>query len=394
MGVLTALIAAAALGGLPEDAFLTGSDSWAGGAAALSCGGSEFLDFTPLGFLVNPALASSQAPGYRIEASGGMLVSFEKRTRTVYDSFGSSIGEAEHSFNSGADLVPGGIAVSASGTAWLPEGMSVAAGLRLPASFSYDYERIVRNEYYVVTGTDELSISGGVSEFCGAAAFTPAADVSFGLSGGLISGSRDSRWQQDRVDPSEDDVLLTESSELEGFIVRGSVSGCPDERVRLCLGAEKRMSMEWNGSTDGSLDLPILIRGAAGVLPGNRLQTRFSAEVRYSATSGAEFAGSDMGLRDSWRASAGIENTIPNGPICRFGFSYERSPLASSLDGMSITAGLGFRVADWRLDLGGSFSPRRWDQLSLPPLQSFDAGDSLTVEESGTVLVLSFGRAF
>lgn len=392
--MITALVAAAALGGLPEDALFTGSESWAGGAAALACGESEFLDPSALGLLVNPALAAALAPGIRVEASGGMLVSFEKRTRTVYDSFGSSIGEAEHSFNRGADLLPGGLAVSASGASWLPEGMTVAAGLRIPRSFAYGYDRTVRNEYYVMTGTEELSISGSVSEICGAVAFTPSPKVSFGLSGGLVSGSRDMRWEQQWIDPTEDDALVNESADLSGMIVRGSVLGSPDERVQFCLGAEKHLSLGWAGDTDGSLDLPVLLRAGAGILPGNTLRTRFVAEVRYSRTSGAQFAGADMGLRDSWKASAGIENTLPGGPVCRFGFAYERSALAASLDGMALTAGLGFRVSGCRLDIGGSFSPRRWEQLSLPAIQSLDPGDSLTVEESGTLLVISVGRAF
>jgi len=394
LGALTALLTVAALGGLPEDSFLTGSDAWAGGAAALACGGNDFCDFSPLGFLVDPALAASVPPGIRVEASGGILVSFEKRTRTVYDSFGSSMGEAEYSFNRGADLTPGGVAVGASGTDWLPAGMAVAAGVRVPASFEYGYGRTMRNEYYVVTGTEALSISGAVREICAAAAFAPSGVLCFGFSGGLVTGSRDERWEQNWVDPSQEDVLVDNSSDLSGIVVRGSVLGKPDERLDVCIGAEKSISMEWSGDTDGALDMPAVLRAAVIVRPGNRLRTRFVAGLRYSATTGAALDGEGMGLRDSWRASAGIENNIPRGPVCRFGFAYARSPLSSSLDGIEVTGGLGFVLTDWRLDLGCSLSPRRWEQASLPPMQSFQNGDSLSVEESGTMLTISVGRAF
>jgi len=385
---------AAFAAGLPG--ILLGDGEWSGavGARAFAMGGVELMDASALGSLTNPAAAASAGPGITVQLAGGMDVLVEKRTRTVYDSFESSIGEAEHAFNRSSPLIPGGLALTLSRTGGMPDALSIALGWVERASFGYSYDRTIRNDYYVTTGEERLEIDGCVGEACASAAMTFSDLVTVGLGGGWLSGSRDTRWTRNWIDPSIPDTDEASSSDLSGMVGRASVVVSPREDLSVSLGVEKAMSVSWTGDSSGDLELPPRIRAGAEWLPGNALRSRFVAEVSYYAASGAEFDGSDMGMRDCWSACAGLEKHIPGGPACRFGFRYDKSPVSRALDSVSFTGGMGFSVAGMRLDAGASFTPRCWDQQDIPLLPSFADDDTLGVEETVTALRISASRAF
>lgn len=393
MTLLGGLLALAAMtGGLPEDCLL-GTPGFPVTARSLAMGRAEFMDPSPMGALANPSAAVSAGVGLSLCASAGMDLEMEKRTRTVYDSFGSSIGEAEHSFDRSADLFPGGVAASLAGFDGMPRGLGLAAGWRAQNGFGYDWDREVRSEYYALLGSEALSISGTAGELCASASFSPLDALSLGLGAGWLSCTREETWRQIWVDESIPDVLETQESDLEVVTVRAAFTARPSRRVTASAGVEAPLSAGWSGDADGPLDLPPLARAGFLWIPGNSLRSVFTAEFSYRAMSGARFDGADMGLRDSWSASAGVENSLPGGgPECRFGFRYDRSPIARCLDCVSVTAGLGFDLSGWTLDAGGLFSPRTWEQVDVGSLPSFSEGDSLSVEETETVLLLSLSR--
>lgn len=393
MTLLGGLLALAAMtGGLPEDCLL-GTPGSPVTARSLAMGRSEFMDPSPLGALANPSAAASAGAGLALCASAGLDMGVEKRTRTVYDSFGSSIGEAEHSFNRRSDLLPGGVAASLSGIDGMPRGLGLAAGWRVQTGFGYEWDREVRNEYYALLGSEALSVSGSAGELCASASFSPFDALSLGLGAGWLSCTREESWRQTWVDESVPDVLETQESDLEIVTLRAAFTARPSRRVAASAGIEAALSAGWSGDSDGPLDLPPLARAGIVWMPGNALRSVFTAELSYRAMSGARFDGADMGLGDSWSASAGVENSLPGGgPECRFGFRYDRSPIARGLDCVSVTAGLGFDLSGWALDAGGLFSPRTWEQVEVGSLPSFTEGDSLSVEETGTVLLLSLSR--
>lgn len=357
-------------------------------------GRAEFMDFSAIGSLSNPASASFAAEGLGVQFSGGLDMLVEKRTRTVYDSFGSSIGEAEHSFNRSSTFVPGAVAATLSGVGGMPEGLSLAFGWVERASFVYGYDRTVTNDYYVTIGQEELSCGGFAAEACASAALAVSDALTVGIGGGWLHGSRDVAWDVTWVDPSVPDTSEETSSDLEGFTGRISVALSPREDLGVDIGIEKALTASWEGDEEGDLSLPPRVRLGFSWLPGNALRTRFTAEGSYYAASNAEYDGAEMGLRDGWSVSTGVENLIPGGPACRFGFRYDRSPVSRALDTASFTGGMGFRLGDWALDAGACFSPSSWDQQDLPGLVSFDEGDSLRIEETGTMLMLSASRAF
>ncbi|MEN8209283.1 MAG: hypothetical protein ABFR50_08530 [Candidatus Fermentibacteria bacterium] len=406
MSIITAGILSFLIAGLPEVMWLGNP---AGSASAVSCGmgGSGFMEVSALGILVNPALLGISDHGLQVELAAGMDLFVEKRTRRVYDQFESSIGESEIAFNKGIGFFPGGAALAVRGFRGLPESLAFAAGWRVPAFYGYSYERTLRDAAYVITGDEKLDVSGILSEFTMAVSFSPSDVFSFGLAGGYITGSRDVTWEVTHVDPTLDSTLSNRSESISGMVTRGSILFSPDERVFVSAAFEYPMplsvsplsdgdSVTWNvlSDTDYDLDMPMTVRLGSIYIPGNSLRSRFTGEFFWSPDGSLEFEGENLGLKNSWAVNAGVENTLPGGPVARFGFGYRRSRIASSLDRMNFTTGLGFSIGEWNLDLGASFSPDRWRQTEITGLPSFVPGDSLTIEETDTKVMFSISRVF
>ncbi|MFO8183170.1 MAG: hypothetical protein R6U39_03265 [Candidatus Aegiribacteria sp.] len=392
--------------GLPEVMWL-GEPSGSQSAASLGMGASGFMEASALGILENPALLGISDDGLLMELSAGMDFFVEKRTRRVYDQFESSIGESEIAFNKELGFFPGGAAAALRGAGGMPGSLAFAAGFRVPCLFDYDYGRVIRDASYVRTGEELLDVSGQLSEFDLAVAFIPSDNFSFGLAGGYLTGSRNVTWEVTNVDPTQIGTLAGREESMSGIVTRGSVLFRPHRRVFVSAGLEYPMELsvspensgdpvDWNTLSDDDydLDMPMTARLGALYVPGNILRSRVTGEFHWSNESSLEFQGTSLGLHNSWGISAGVENSLPGGPTARFGFSYRRSPIAASLDRMSFTTGLGFQFEEWDLDLGASFSPDRWRQTEVTGLPSFTPGDSLTVEETETRLMLSISRAF
>ncbi len=394
------------IAGLPEVMWL---GNQVGSASAVSCGmgGSGFMEVSALGILVNPSLLGIADHGLQVEFAAGMDFFVEKRTRRVYDQFESSIGESEIAFNKGIDFFPGGVALAIRGWSGLPESLAFAAGFRVPSFFGYNYERTMRDAAYVITGDERLDVSGILNEFTMAVSFVPSDVFSFGLAGGYVTGSRDVTWEVTYVDPSLDSIHSHQSESVSGIVTRGSILFSPGDRVFVSAALEYPMPLSvspehegdpvtWNvlSETDYDLDMPMTVRLGSIYIPGNSLRSRFIGEFFWSSDGSLEFESENLGLKNSWGVNAGVENKLPGGPVARFGFGYRRSPIASSLDRMNFTTGLGFSMGKWNLDVGASFSPDRWSQTGITGLPSFVSGDSLIIEETDTKVMFSISRVF
>jgi hypothetical protein len=396
MNVLTAgLVSLALTGGLPEVDWL--GDALPGGSArALGMGETGFMDPSPLGALVNPAALSIAGEGTGVEASGSAVFSMEKRTRKVYDSFGSTIGESEYSFVQDLSFLPGGVAVSLAGPgSGLPSTVAVAAGWTVPGSYCYSWHRTVRDDNYVKTGEQRLDVSGITSEFALSVAFMPTANVSVGIGGGYLTGSRKTEWEETFVDPTIPGELTSGTRDVSGLNLRGGVMVRLLPRLRLSVAAEKAVSFTLTDSLgEQDVSRPLMLRGGAEYVPGNSMHSIFTAEFYWRDDGSVTVDGLDAGLHTAWGFHAGVENHIPGGPDARVGFCYDGSPLSRALDRMTFTAGVGVDVSEWNLDVGAGFSPVSWRQTEVPGLVSFDPGDSLTVEESTTRIAVSLRRTF
>jgi len=396
----------AVTGGLP-DVMWQGDPDPASTAWAAGMGNCGFLEASALGALANPSMLGLADAGLRVDLSGGAVYASEKRTRRVYDSFGSSIGEAEYAFNTGLRFFPAGAAVSVSRALGFPESFSAAVGWTVPATFGYGYERIVRDNAYVETGRETLEITGMRNELAASVAFSPSDAVTFGMGGGIVTGSRNVEWRTVWVDPTVADVVSVRDETMSGAFFRGAVLVVPQERVFVSAGIEYPTPLSvspvetgdpvtWSTLSDADYDLDQPLRATVGAryVPGNRLMSVFAGELYWSGDGSLEFEGQSLGLSNAWGLRAGVENTLPGGPVARFGFGYDRSPISSELDRMTFTAGMGFHAGSWALDAAMGFTPDRWRQTMIPGLPSFVSGDSLQVEETSTRVTLSLSRAF
>jgi hypothetical protein len=358
-------------------------------------GETGFMESSALGALSNPSVLSLAGDGIRVEVSGSAVFGMEKRTRKVYDNFGSTIGESEYSFVQTAGFYPGGAAVSLSGIDGLPSSVALAAGWTVPSTFGYDWHRTVRDDNYVRTGEQSLETSGITSEFALSVAFMPLETVALGLGGGYVTGSAETTWEETFVDPTIPGELVTDTRDVSGINIRGGVLLRLLDRALLSVGVEKPVSLTIADSL-GEVDVeePLLLQGGAVYVPGNALRSTFAAGFYWRDEGATTIDGSDAGLRTAWGFHAGVENHIPGGPAARVGFCYDGSPVSRALDRMTFTLGAGFGISGWDLDIGAGFSPVSWRQTEVPGLASFDPGDSLTVEESSTRLMLSIGRNF
>ncbi len=381
-------------GGLPEVSWL-GNLQPAGSARALGMGDTGFLDPSASGALVNPSVLFLMESGLGLEVSGSAVFSMEKRSRKVYDSFGSTIGESEHSFNQDVSFLPGGVALSLSGTGGLPSSFAIAAGWTVPRTFHYSWSRTVRDDNYVRTGEQVMEISGISGELAVSVAFMPLETVTLGIGGGYLTGSRESEWEETFVDPTIPDVVLNGSTDISALNVRGGVLVRVLERAVFSVTLEKPVTFTVTDSL-GEVDVeqPLSINGGATYVPGNALRSVFAAVLYWKDDGATTIDGEDAELHTCWGFHAGVENHIPGGPAVRVGFCYDGSPIARALDRMTFTAGFGFEISEWNLDFGAGFSPVSWRQTEVPGLMSLAPGDSLTIEESSTRVMMSLGRTF
>ena len=382
------IILLAISGGLPEIMWL-GNEGMAGSAAAAGMGNTWYADGSPQGALENPVMASKLPEGFAAGVTGQVALDIEKRTRRVYDSFGGVVGESEYSFNQNFIPLPGGAAVS-----WSDGTFAAAGGFRAVSTFSYDYGRVMNDDNYVKAADEELSVSGILGDFSLSGSWNTGGILSIGAGGGLVTGTRTSEYTVKYVDPSVVDIQTETQAELSGMMVRGSAMADLG-RLIVCAGVEQPVN--WTSTVEDietDITLPVKARSGFVYRPGNRLMSKFTADFWWAATSGVEIDGEDAALRNSWGFGAGVENTLPGNTIVRAGFEYDSSPIASALDRMGFTAGVGFLLGDMSVDASLGFSPVRWDQYQADGLPSFLPGDSLVVESSRTAFSLGVTKTF
>lgn len=382
------IILLAISGGLPEIMWL-GDEGFAGSAAAAGMGNTWYADESPEGSLENPVMTSRLPEGFTAGITGSLALDMEKRTRRVYDSFGGVVGESEDGFNQNFAPLPGGAAV-----AWSDGTFGVSGGYRAVRTFQYDYYRVVNDGNYVKVADDDLEIGGMLNDFSAACSWNSGGMISIGVGGGFLTGTRSIEYTVDYVDPTAQDLELNTETDISGMVIRGSAAADLG-RVSLSAGVEQPVSWTFTADdTEIDVTLPMTVKAGTVYKPGNRLLSLFTADLWWSPTSSVEIDGIDPGYRNSWGFGAGVENTLPGDMIARAGFEYDSSPLATALDRMGFTAGLGWIRDDLAVDAAIGFSPVRWDQYQADGLISFTAGDSLVVESSRTLFSLGVTQSF
>jgi len=388
------IILLAISGGLPEIMWL-GDEGFYGSAEAAGMGNTWYADESPQGSLENPVMTSRLPEGFTAGITGTLVLDMEKRTRRVYDSFGGVVGESEDGFNQSFAPLPGGAAV-----AWSDGTFGVSGGYRAVGTFQYDFSKVMNDDNYVKVADQILDIGGVLGDFSISGSWNSGGILSVGAGGGLISGTRNIEYIVEYVDPIAEDIEQTVETDISGMVFRGS-AGAHLGRIDITAGLEQitGLTTETSGSEiDGVIStdvtMPFKVMTGAVYRPGNRLMSCFTADLWWSPTSQVEIDDLDPGYRNSWGFGAGVENTLPGEMIARAGFEYDCSPVASALDRMGFTAGLGWVHDDLSVDAAIGFSPVRWDQYQVDGLMTFTAGDSLVVESSRTAFSLGVTQSF
>jgi hypothetical protein len=223
----------------------------------------------------------------------------------------------------------------------------------------------------------------------------PLETVTLGIGGGYMTGSHESDWEETFIDPTIPEVRLHGSTDVSSLNVRGGILLRVMERAFFSVTAEKPVTFALTDSLgEVDVDQPISLRGGAIYIPGNAMRSVFVAGIYWRDDGSTTIDGEDTALHTSWGFRAGVENHIPGGPAARVGFCYDGSPIARELDRMTFTAGVGVEISEWNLDFGAGFSPVSWRQTEVPAMISFVPGDSLSVEETTTRVMMSLGRTF
>jgi hypothetical protein len=167
---------------------------------------------------------------------------------------------------------------------------------------------------------------------------------------------------------------------LSGLSLALGGSARIDERLRAALALETRprLDNDYTQVEDGvvvspaasstDLDLPLRVQGGLAFQPRNAHRSTFALDVVWMGWSSVRDAlQPDLVLRDTWDVRFGLEHVYYNRLPGRVGFRYSRSYARTEADRAAFTLGVGYRVQDVRVDLGGEVAKRTsWQEPVWP----------------------------
>ncbi|HVP57740.1 MAG TPA: outer membrane protein transport protein [bacterium] len=350
---------------------------------------------TPLAVMLNPALLAHQSEKqatlvYRAAALD------ENWEFPVYDSFDAILGYDTYSTNSHLyHGCAGGLGSGVLKQAW---GLSFGAAAGLAYDFRYDYAEevldrtstaqppdrvIARNS---VRGRGEItSISFGLGK-------TVYPGLALGAGLDYLTGRHDLEARivfrdENRIpwaSKNPDTSATFSARNLSG--VRLTVGAAYDLGERVSLGATYKSAAELDGDisasggggfgTGGGLisaDLPSKVKYPASYAlgatfkPRNVLLTVVEGDVtlvKWSDVRDVAAAG-ETGMDDTYEWHLGVEHIFYNEHPLRFGFLYKPSPEDKETSEAAVTAGTGFSIAGFGIDLAAKVGWRDYREPDL-----------------------------
>ena len=314
--------------------------------------GAVFSSPAQLGFVDRPGL----------ELSYGLKFSSEQRTRTVYDRFENTIGEAVVADNAGLSGIVGPLA----GVFPLFGKGAVAAGIGPVLDFSYRYYKEFRDDFYNVIGEDRVEQTGTVFNAGLGFGFRPLSRLSLGASGGYMFGSRELESWQIRI---PDTSYESEFGKPAGVTYAVGIAGQPIDRLDLEFGFTGPVKLSgwytpsaappefigceqhypWRADLNVSYQVP-------GPLP-SRVMLEAEYQPRVSVVTGWGLWGKHPVTETASILSvrAGVEHTMLNFLKLRYGFGVEPLSFDPSIQLAEVGAGVGFDAGFGRIDIGGMF---------------------------------------
>jgi hypothetical protein len=378
--------------------------------------GSEALFF-------NPAVLVPEAKYGEIDLTIGATQATEDRLVPLYDSFMSFVDETAVAVNRN---VYGN--VSGGGIWRLPAETPMAIGVGVFERFDFDYDyfeefrdpdvdsdprdRLIQEREWIVDGRLWTTSAGYAAEVWNRLQF-----------GGALH-----RWSGDvQRDVAVNDFdtgrhrIDTVKQELEGW--GWTVGGWGRVTDRLDLGASFEGPVTLDGSrtvivTSGAVgqsdsiattgapaevDYPAVLRLGGTYHPRNVLRTTFTLEVERRFWEQLDVpvigaVGDTVAVRDTWDFRMGLEHVFYNNLPVRFGFRYLENYADPESERSIFSAGIGYRVGGFELDVTGLYHRQtsRQDFLFDPSYGTMFLvpGAQERVEDTVLELMLGASRRF
>jgi len=355
----------------------------AGSARDLAFGGLARIEAVPSAWFSTPAMLGFMARP-AVEASAGLALAQEQRTRIVYDQFENAVGEVVVADNAHSNLRLGPVSVGVP----LFGVLGVAAGVRPAVSYDYDYYKEYRDDFYAIIGQDIVHQSGTL--YAGGLGFGVRAHPKLGIGAGAayLFGSRDLEITTIRM---PDTTLEHESGTPAGIAYNAGLSVEPLSRLLLNAGfsgGTKLAGWRKADSAQTAIDRkqPNAVKlGLAYQAPGT-LPSRVMAELGYEMWNGV-----DTSLTNLLVVRAGVEHLMLNFVRIRYGFAVEPQPFDPTVQTAQVGAGVGFDTELLKVDVGARFRRSVFGSgLFRTPLSPSDQ----TVYETGAELGLTLSREF
>jgi hypothetical protein len=378
--------------------------------------GSEALFF-------NPAVMIPEARYGIVDLTIGVTQATEDRLVPLYDSFDSFVDETSVALNRNSY---GNIS---GGAIWrLPAEtpMAIAVGVFERFDFDYDYfeefrdpnvdsdprDQLIQEREWTVDGKLWTTSIGYAAELL--------KDVRFGGSVHRWSGDvqrdinvNDFQTSRHRID--------TVQQELEGWGWTVGAWGRIGERVDLGAsfegpvaldgartvtaqtGAVGQIDSTTSTGASAEVDYPAAVRLGGTYHPRNALRTTFTLEMERrfweqldTPVIGA--VGDTVRVRDTWDLRMGLEHVFYNDLPVRFGFRYLENYADPESERAIFSAGIGYRVGGFELDVTGLYHRQtsRQDFLFDPSFGSMFLvpGSQERVEDTILELMLGASRRF
>lgn len=376
------------------------SRAMGGAGSALNQGAYSLVD--------NPAgMAISR--GSRLDLGLSLTRSSESRFVPLFDTFDSYVDDAAIAINTHQ------YAALTGGIVWDPglsNGVTVGFGVfdRFDPRYDYSDERRSTSSSDQLLAERFIQTSGVVRATSLGAAIPFRGSSAVGLALNWYTGEI---AQRDALVPhaSTSSARVTGlERRLSGYSVTLGASARIDERLRAALSVESRPQLDndytqtENGvvvspaASSAELSLPLRVQGGAVFQPRNTQRTTFALDVIWMDWSSVDDPlQPGLVLIDTWDIRFGLEHVYYNKLPGRIGFRYARSYAQTEADCAVLTLGIGYRIQNLSIDLGGEVSKRTsWQEPVWPRDEqgpAVGAGND-RVEDTSARLTLGVQTAF
>ena len=355
----------------------------AGSARDLAFGGLARIEAVPSAWFSTPAMLGFMARP-AVEASAGLALAQEQRTRIIYDQFENAVGEVVVADNAHSNLRLGPVSVGVP----LAGMLGVAAGVRPVVSYDYDYYKEYRDDFYAIIGQDIVHQAGTLYAAGLGLGVSAGRVFGMGASAAYLFGTRSLDITTIRL---PDTTREYESGKPSGIGYNAGLSAEVWSRFRLNAGFSGGTKLRGWRSEDPAHDS--LDRGQPNAVklgveyqaPG-ALPSRVMAELGYEMWNGV-----DTSLTNLLVVRAGVEHLMLNFVRIRYGFAVEPQPFDPTVQTAQVGAAVGFDTELLKVDVGARFRRSVFGSgLFRTPLSPSDQ----TVYETGAELGLTLSREF